>query len=169
MPSTNPSAFRFSSLFKPDPFRDFFRVLADSLERSVAVISGDGRRILASNHAFTLLTGFARAELEELPFPTLLPGEAGENAIGEILLAWDNPECKLTDVPLRTRDGTISHIDIDGRTIGPLGSPLLLLCTPSLQRVQQKDIERNREDNYGPLPNFQACFLVTKKVRCSKL
>ena len=146
MPSTNPSTFRFSSLFKPDPFRDFFRILADSLERSVLVISGDGRRILASNHAFTLLSGYSRSELEELTFPTLLPGEAGEKAMGEILLAWDSPECKLTDVPLRTRGGTISHLDIEGRTIGPLGSPLLLLCTLSLERVRNRPQYRSQAE-----------------------
>jgi PAS domain S-box-containing protein len=131
-------------------------VLADSLERSVVVISGDGRRILASNHSFTLLSGYSRTELEELPFPTLLPGEAGENAMGEILLAWDSPETKLSDVPLRTRGATITHIDIEGRTIGPLGTALLLLCTPSIERVRQEELEKSREDQLETLTKLSS-------------
>lgn len=131
-------------------------MLADSLKRSVVVISGDGRRILASNHSFTLLSGYSRTELEELPFPTLLPGEAGEIAMGEILLAWDSPECKLTDIPLRTRSTTITHIDIEGRTIGPLGSPLLLLCSPSIERVRLEEQEKNRTDQLETLTRLSS-------------
>ncbi len=76
--------------------------------------------------------------------------------MGEILLAWDRPECKLTDVPLRTRGGTISHIDIEGRTIGPLGSPLLLLCTLSLERVRKEDVEKNREEQLKTLTKLSS-------------
>lgn len=168
MPSSNTPAFRFSSLFKPDPFRDFFRVLADSLDQSVVVVSGDGRRILASNHAFTLLTGFSRSELEQLSFASLLPGEAGEKAMGQILLAWDNPECKINDVPMRTREGTISLIDIEGRTIGPLGSPLLLLCNPSLRRIRQEDLEEVRKIQLDTLSELSSLLTGDENDRLSR-
>ena len=134
MPSNTSTASRFSSLFKPDPYRDFFRVIADSLSESILVISGDGRRILASNHAFTLLSGFSRSELEELRFTNLLAAEDGETTLGQILLAWDNPEGILADIPLRTRQGSIELIDITLYPIGPLGSAILLKCCPSQKR-----------------------------------
>lgn len=110
------------------------------------IIAGDGRRILASNHAFTLLTSFARTELEEIAFASLLPGDAGEAALGEILLAWDSPECKLRDVALRIRDESITLIDLEARPIGPLGSALLLTCVPSSKRLQEERAQALRDD-----------------------
>lgn len=110
------------------------------------IISGDGRRILASNHAFTVLTSFARTELEEITFSSLLPGDAGEAALGKVLLAWDSPECKLRDVALRLRDESITLIDLEARPIGPLGSALLLTCVPSSNRVQEKRAQVLRDD-----------------------
>jgi PAS domain S-box-containing protein len=108
----------------------------------VVVISGDGRRILASNHAFTVLSGFSRSELEEIRLTRLLIGEAGSNALGSILLAWDTPERNLEDVPLRTRQGKIESIDLIARPVGPLGSAVLLVCNLSQNRIRQ--IERNQ-------------------------
>ncbi len=145
MPISTPSAYRFFNLFKPDPYRDFFRVLADSLEDAITVISGDGRRFLAANHSFTILSGYTRSELEEIFFPTLLIEEAGEEALGQILLAWDNPEIKLVDVPLKTHSGTMILVDIEIRPIGPLGSAILLICRPSTHRSREEEIDKARD------------------------
>ncbi len=146
MPSNTSTVSRFSSLFKPDPYRDFFRVLADSLSESIIVISGDGRRILASNHAFTLLSGFSRSEMEEFHFTNLLAAEDNEIILGQVLLAWDNPDSILEDIPLRTRQGSIELIDITLRPIGPLGSAILLMCSPSQKRKYKLARERAREE-----------------------
>jgi two-component system sensor histidine kinase AtoS len=115
------------------------------LNESTIVISGDGRRILASNHAFTLLSGFSRSELEEFQFATLLPDKDGDITLGQILLAWDNPESILEDVPLRTRQGSIELIDITLYPIGPLGSAILLKCSPSQRRKYGLAREQARE------------------------
>jgi PAS domain S-box-containing protein len=151
LPDTTSAKFHLSSLFKPDPFRDSFRVLADSLHDSILVISGDGRRILASNHAFALLSGFSRPELEEILFPHLLPGEDGERALGKVLLAWDQPEISLLDVPLRTHEGSIQLIDITARPIGPIGSAILLICNPSLDRLRRQEREEGQEEQLKTL------------------
>ena len=50
--STNPIA----RLFKPDLSRDLFRVLADTTDDSLIVLSGDAGRLLTCNHAFLLLS-----------------------------------------------------------------------------------------------------------------
>ena len=145
MPSNSSAVDRLSSLFKPDPFKDFFRVLADSLSDSVVVISGDGRQILTSNHAFTVLSGFSRSELENIRLSRLLIGEEGAKALGGVLLAWDTPEQVLKDVPLRTRQGPIVPIDLVARPIGPLGSAVLLVCNPSQNRIRQIERDQVRE------------------------
>jgi two-component system sensor histidine kinase AtoS len=145
LPSNASTVSRFSSLFKPDPYRDFFRVLADSLSDSIIVISGDGRRILASNHAFTLLSGFSRSELEEFQFTNLLAADDSEITLGQILLAWDNPDSILEDIPLRTRQGSIELIDITLHPIGPLGSAILLKCSPSQKRKYVQAREEAKE------------------------
>ncbi|OGO18842.1 MAG: hypothetical protein A2Z14_15155 [Chloroflexi bacterium RBG_16_48_8] len=159
MPSNTSTVYRFSSLFKPDPYRDFFRVLADSLSESVIVIAGDGRRILASNHAFTLLSGFSRTELEELHFLNLLAVEEGERTLGQILLAWDNPESILEDVPLRTRQGSIELIDISLRPIGPLGSAILLMCAPSQKRKYTQARENARQEQLKTILTLSALLV----------
>ncbi|NIM92627.1 MAG: PAS domain-containing protein [Anaerolineales bacterium] len=159
MPRSTPPAYSLSSLFKPDPFRDFFRVLADSLDSSVVVLSGDGRRMLASNHAFTLITGFSRSELEDMKFTRLLAGDGGERAMGQILLAWDNPETSLKDVPLLTREGTITLIDIDVRSIGSLGTALLLLCTPARTRMRWEEERLARDEQLNTLVRLSSMLL----------
>jgi PAS domain S-box-containing protein len=146
LPSTSSPAYRFSSLFKPDPYRDFFRVLADSLDVPIVVISGDGRRILALNHAFALLTGFSRNELEDRPFPSLLPGDLGKKALGELQLAWDTPESKVRNIPMRTRDGTSIEVDIEARPIGPLGTALLLTCVLASKRKRESEGQKSYTD-----------------------
>jgi len=146
LPSNTSTVYRFSSLFKSDPYRDFFRVLADSLSESVILISGDGRRILASNHAFTLLSGFSRSELEGLRFSNLLTADDSERTLGQILLAWDNPESTLEDISLRNRQGSIELIDIAIRPIGPLGSAILLMCVPSQMRKYTQARENARQE-----------------------
>lgn len=109
------------------------------------MISGDGRRFLAANHAFTVLSGYTRAELEELPFPNMLIDKAGEETLGLILLAWDNPETNLEDVPIKTRAGSVVTVDISARPIGPLGSAILLICKASLQRSREEALEKARQ------------------------
>ena len=121
-------------------------MLADSLSDSVIVISGDGRRILSSNHTFTLISGYSRSELEEIHFSNLLKGEEGEKALGQIVLAWDNPDSTLLDVPLQTRQGAIELIDITIRPIGPLGSAILLMCIPSQKRKYEQTRESTRAE-----------------------
>ena len=64
-----------SRFFKPGRYRDYFQVLVDALDLAVLVISSDDLNILAGNRAFTLLTGYSRAEFEGLTFTDLLVKE----------------------------------------------------------------------------------------------
>src|SRR3989304_1193725 len=65
-------------LIKPDPYEDFFRSLADSLDDAVLLLSADAERLIVCNHAFLLLSGYARPEIEALSPADLFPDEAGQ-------------------------------------------------------------------------------------------
>ena len=127
MPTESTPRNPIARFLKPVPYHEFFRVLADSLERAVLIISEDGERVLAWNHAFLLLSGYARTDLETLTPSELYPDEAGEQALGEILESWERPDLILQDVPLLTQEGAITLIDIQVYPIGPSRSALLLV------------------------------------------
>ncbi|MEW6566994.1 MAG: ATP-binding protein [Chloroflexota bacterium] len=126
-------------LIKPDPYQDFFRVLADALDQAVLVISGGGDRILACNHAFLLLSGYSRRDLDDLTPDALFPGEAGEQALLHLLAATDQPLSRLPEIPLRTRDGPILLIDVESRPVGPGASFLLLTATSTSERKNREE------------------------------
>lgn len=132
----------FARLLRPDPYQDFFRVLADTLKDAVLVVSGDGARILACNHAFLLLSGYSRPDLETLSPAVLFTGEAGEQALSALLTETEKPGTHLQDVPLKTRDGPILLVDLDAYPAAPNRSALLLLACPSAERQAQEHMAR---------------------------
>jgi len=146
-------------LFRSGSSDDLFRVLADSLDDAIVAISGDGTRLLSSNHAFAVQTGYTRSELETLSIQALFPGESGERATGRIFSPWDSADCQLTDVPLRTRQGTILLMDISGHATGPAGSPILLLCRPASQRVRREETARARRTRAQTLVALSSLLL----------
>ena len=126
MPSNPSPTGSLARLFRPDPYRDFFRVLSDSLEDAVLVVSGDGRRILGCNRSFLLLTGYARSELEDLSAFDLFPAEEGARAIGRLLEPADFAELRLESIPLRTRSGEPASVDAWARPVAPGRAAFLL-------------------------------------------
>ncbi len=126
-------------LIKPEPYQDLFRVLADALDEAILVISGTGERILACNHAFLLLSGYARPDLEDLSPAALFPAEAGEKALLHLLASSDQPLMRLQEIPLRTRDGPLVFIDVESRPVPPGAAFLLLTATPSSQRKNREE------------------------------
>lgn len=139
-------AHPLTRLLKPDPYHEFFRVLADSLDQAVLIISGTGDRILACNHAFLLLSGYARPEVEDLTPSSLLADEAGEQALLHLLASTSQPLTRLQDVPLRTRDGPCLLVDLDSRPIGPGCAYLLLTATPSSRRKDRDEAAHREHD-----------------------
>lgn len=125
-------------LIRPDPYPELFRLLADSLDDAVLVLSQDGERLLAANHAFLRLTGFARPELEALAPSSLFPGEAGQQALGRLLQSGDQTPGTVTEVPVRGRDGTIILFDVDARPVGAGRGPRLLMARPTASRQSEQ-------------------------------
>ena len=155
MPSPSPSPSPLARLLRPDPSRDLFRLLADSLPEAVLALSADGRRLLAANHAFLLLTGYARNEVGALDPEDLFAGEAGERALSRVLGAWDTSETLQEDVPLRTRPGDIVRVDVHGRTAGP-GRGGLLRIQPVEERQRAAAQEATRSQRLSRLVQLTA-------------
>jgi len=148
-----------SRFFKADPHRDFFRVLADSLDDAVLVVSGDGKRVLASNHSFLLLSGFTRAELDTLNPVELFPDESGANAFGQILESLSVPESRMIDVPLRTRQGSIALLDLESRPLGTGRYALLITARAAAMRQRRNERERAAAERLGLLLRTSSLFL----------
>ena len=147
MPIDSSTLNSIARFFRPDPYHDIFRVLADSLDDAVLVISSDASQILTCNHAFLLLSGYARAEIEKLTFADLLTEEEeGKQALSQLLLCSETPDCIIEEVPIRTRTREIIPIDLHVRPVGLASSALLLIGRPVSARIQVEDQRRAQQD-----------------------
>ena len=151
MPTDSSSLNPIARFFKPVPFHEFFRILADTLDAAVLVISEDGSRIYAWNHVFILLSGYASTDLDTLTPSELFPDEAGEKALGKLLDSWEQHDVLLEDVPLHTHEGAIELVDIQPYPVSPSRSALLLILTRSSHR---KRVTEHRRAQAGRLKYF---------------
>lgn len=145
--STNP----LSRFLKSDPHRDFFRVLADSLSDSVLIFSSDCQQLLTVNHSFLLLSGYSRAELELVSPRELFPGDAGNLILGKIQDCLNGPECRLHEASLKTRQGSITLIDLEARPITPSNTGILITARLSSTRIQSKELRSAQEEQLSLL------------------
>ena len=145
--------------FKPVPYHEFFRILADTLDSAVLVISEDGSRFYAWNHAFLLLSGYARTDLDTVTPSDLFPDEAGEKALGELLESWEQHDFQLQDVPLHTHEGAIQLVDITCHPISPSRAALLLILTPSNLRKRSSEQRRAQEGRLKHFTNLSRILL----------
>jgi two-component system sensor histidine kinase AtoS len=136
--------------FKPGRYRDYFHVLIDALDAAILVISSDDFNILASNRALLLLTGYSRAELDELTILDLL-AEENETLLVQLLECSQKPNGTLEEIPIRTRSGTTSFIDFRVIPTGKAKTELILLGTPSSERIHMRDRHRSHEQRLDTL------------------
>ena len=134
-----------SRFFKPGRYRDYFQVLVDALDVAILVISSDDFNILAGNHAFLLLTGYSRAELDELTFQDLLV-EENETLLIQLLECSQKPDCIFEEMPILTRSGETTFIDFRVLPTGKAPIELILLGTPASKRIQVMD-KRHAEEH----------------------
>jgi PAS domain S-box-containing protein len=137
LPSNQSRENLITRLLKPDPLRDAFRVLADSLDQAILVLDAEGRRILTCNHAFLLLTGYARADLQNLLPETLFPGEKGEQALQRLRESWQNQDYHLQNVSLRGHEDNLTSVDLLAQPVGT-GRAIVLTIRPMSQRRLQE-------------------------------
>jgi two-component system sensor histidine kinase AtoS len=148
--ATNP----ISRLLKPDPSRELFRVLADTLDEAVFVFSGDGSKLQAANHAFLLLTGYARSDLDLLVPESLFPGETGTRAWKQLTDPAGPGEHSLREVPIQRHDGAVYLIDVHARAVGTPRQAILVTAVPTLSRIQMEDQERAEHERVATIDHM---------------
>jgi PAS domain S-box-containing protein len=147
---TNPIA----RIFKSDPHRELFNTLADTLERAVLVISGTEPRLITCNHAFLLLSGFARTDLDSLTPSEIFVNEEGRDVLEKLDECWESSDCEYLDVPMRTQSGKVVPVDLEAHPIAPPRTAILLLAKPSALRTAdttQKEMLRTRLSNLASM------------------
>lgn len=122
-------------MFKSDPHRELFNTLADTLERAVLVISGTEPRLITCNHAFLLLSGYARTDLDALTTSEIFVNEGGREFLDGLDECWETSDCEYLDVPMRTQAGKVLPIDLEAHPIAPPRTAILLLAKPSASRT----------------------------------
>jgi PAS domain S-box-containing protein len=134
-------------MFKSDPHRELFNTLADTLERAVLVISGTEPRLITCNHAFLLLSGYARTDLDSLTTSEIFVNEEGREVLDQLAECWETSDCEYLDVPMRTQAGKVVPVDLEAHPIAPPRTAILLIAKPSSQRtanVVHREMQRTR-------------------------
>ena len=118
------------------------------------VFTSDGHGIVTANHAFLLLTGYARSDITNLRPAALFPETAGEEALARILNAWGSADVELSEVPLRTRQGEVVRVDLQARASSASAEAILVQLRPAGARQQAEQVRQasaGRLDRLGEL------------------
>jgi len=130
-------------LFRPDAYRDLFRVLADSLDEAVLVLTDEAGQILTCNHAFLLLTGYARSDLEALSPRDLFDAPESAAWLDSLLDLTFPPDHHFEDLEMQTRDGTTITVDVLAQAVGSAHAAIVLRLEPSeARRRDERAAER---------------------------
>jgi PAS domain S-box-containing protein len=159
LPSRSPAPSAIARLLRPDPYRELFRLLADSIPEAVLVLTSDGRSVLAANHAFLLLTGYARSEVTGLRPASLFPDTAGEEALARILNAWGSADVDLNEVPLQTRQGDVVRVDLQARASRAPAEAILVQLAPTGAREQAEQALQAAADRIARLQGLAQALL----------
>lgn len=151
MPSTARSLTRF---LKPQPHKELFRSLADSLEEAVLVLEADGEQVLEVNHAFLLLSGYARNELADLRAADLFPDEEPARFMEQ--LAGEQPAEKST---LLLRDGSRTLVDLHPAAIGNPPEAVLIKASSTSDRLRQEQHQQRQDEQLANLIDITAMLL----------
>ncbi|MGH2621531.1 MAG: ATP-binding protein [Anaerolineales bacterium] len=131
-----------TKLLKPHPHRELFGALADSVEDGVLVLDGTGRSVVAANHAFLLLTGYTRRELERLTAEVLFPPETR---------FADSPGTRIPELAIQTHSGESLQLDIWPYPIGSPPTAILLKARASALRERSAKRARLEGDRLAHL------------------
>jgi PAS domain S-box-containing protein len=132
-----------SRLIKPDPFRELFHVLADSLDAPLAVFTSDGERVIFANHAFLLLCGYSRVELEHVHPSSLFALDGQDLSWPFARQASDEPEQTFIDIAIKTRQGSLLTVDIRIHALPVTTNAMMLTATPTNLRLQTERLRQS--------------------------
>lgn len=156
MPASARSLTRF---LKPQPHKELFRTLADSLEEAVLVLDAGGNEVLDANHAFLLLSGYARNELTGLSAAELFPDDIEADFVGRL-----SQEKPLQKTMLRLRDGGRALIDIVPTGIGNPPQALLLKARSTAERLREEQHAQRQSERLAHLIEVTSTLLDTSQA-----
>ena len=148
MPGPNLSSSAITRLLKPDQYREYFRILSDILSDSILVISSDGRRFISVNHAFLVLSGYSRTDLERLNPLSLFPGDSGIELKRAIFDCKSGAEVALQDMAMRTHPGNIVRIDLEARAIPATQDDILILARAANIRTRNERLKTAQMEQF---------------------
>ena len=142
--TTNP----ITRLLRPQPHKELFAALADSLSESVLVIDGEARMILAANHAFLLLSGFTHNELESISPSDFFYGDEGVVALARAKASSDGT---IESVPAVTRDGEQLLVDLRAYPVGSPAQAILLRVGATSDRLREEQRSLSEKEQLATL------------------
>jgi len=142
--TTNP----ITRLLRPQPHKELFAALADSLSESVLVIDGEARMILAANHAFLLLSGFTHNELESISPSDFFYGDEGVVALAR---AKASSDVTIESVPAVTRDGEQLLVDLRAYPVGSPAQAILLRVGATSDRLRDEQRSLSEKEQLATL------------------
>lgn len=159
---TNP----LTRLLRPQPHRELFAALADSLSEAVLVIDSKARTILAANHSFLLLSGFTRNELEAISPPDFFYGDEGVVALAR---AKASTEGNIEAVPAVTRDGEQLLVDIRAYPVGSPTQAVLLLVRATADRLRDEQRSLSEKEQLATLIKISEVLLESTPTALSDI
>ena len=150
--TTNP----LTRLLRPQPHKELFAALADSLSEAVLVIDGEARRILAANHSFLLLSGFTRNELEAISPSDFFYGDEGVVALAR---AKASSEGSIEAVPALSRDGEPLLVDILAYPVGSPPQAILLRVQATSDRLRDEQRSLSEKEQLATLIEITTVLL----------
>jgi PAS domain S-box-containing protein len=145
LPSSASASNPFTRFLRPQPHKELFRTLADSLDEAVLVLDPGAQEILEVNHAFLLLTGYSRNELGSLTAADLFQESKTLRALRES----DDETAQKASVTVR--DGSSQLIDLESF---PVGNPRQALLVRARSTADRLRAEQRAHSESQRLANF---------------
>ncbi|MBN1264432.1 MAG: PAS domain-containing protein [Anaerolineales bacterium] len=162
MSGPNLSGSAISRLLKPNPYQEYFRILSDILPDSILVISNDGCRFISVNHAFLVLSGYARSDLERVSPLSLFPGDSGSDLKRALFDCKSGAEITLTDLAMRTHPGSILRIDLEARPVPAAQNDILIIARASSIRTRNERLNTAQQEQFLLLKGMMDALFNTE-------
>ena len=130
------------------------------------MIDGEANSILATNHAFLLLSGFTRNEVESIAPTDFFHGDEGLVALAR---AKAGTEEMITSVPANPREGEQLLVDLRPHPIGSPPQALLLVIETTAERLREERRGRGQRQRQQQRTELETHCGVHKECLLSKV
>ncbi|MBN2555966.1 MAG: PAS domain-containing protein [Anaerolineales bacterium] len=145
-----------SRIFRPDPHRDLFITLAESLDTAVLVTDASNGDIITCNHPFLILSSYSRPELAEVTLVDLIHDQM---ILDQLHATAPNQTIELKSIPFIIRDGSAVDTDIQAAFVQTEPPCLLLQIAPTQKRVNQESLIDSQGEKFSSLSAISSVLL----------